>query len=396
MIELREVLAAQAEGAPSYDVADAVLRGARRRHRIRRALPAVAAAAVLALVTPVIVSVVTGPSVPVVAADRPAGHGTIPWLPEKLSPGMDTPVPLPVSRAVGPAALVWLPCEEQCAPRLVTSDGDQYALPMYRGVGFERTALSPDGKWLSYLDSDGSFKLRDLSGTRTLRLANRRVIGWSPDSRWAAVTTEIGRPPLELLRLPEDKGAVIVQPSGEQRGLAGLTTAGEAVFGASRAGEVGDPISLRVTERNGASRLIEVTTDGKPWESEELTQRTVFDADGGTVLLQEVAVTGRIGVPADLLRIDLSDGSVLGRIRLPEPDPGEQPRTLPDGGETGGGGGESRGLLAAGPGGALLAHVVGSRTVAVESVDLTTGERRVVCTIAGGALWITIRGETMD
>jgi hypothetical protein len=40
--------------------------------------------------------------------------------------------------------------------------------------------------------------------------------------------------------------------------------------------------------------------------------------------------------------------------------------------------------------------VVGSRTVVVESVDLTTGERRVVCTIADGALWITIRGETMD
>lgn len=405
MIELREVFEAEAAGVPSYDVAGEVLRGARRRRRIRRVVPVAAAVVALAVAVPVVASAVSGARVPIVAGDGAAIEGTLPWLPKRLDPSGPEPAPLPADRAVGPGALVWVPCRDTCAPRLVTADGTQYTLPIFRsrnGATPERSRLSPDGRWLSYPNADGSYTLRDLTGVQAVSTGSRHAVGWSADGQWAALTAD-----------PSDRGAEVVLrpdahddqqllpteqyhgqpslPADERRSLAGLTNAGDAVFGPPQAHEIGGPVVLRVTDRTGVSRTVAVATDGVLRPDEEVADQAVIASDGATVLLQVISVAGRIGTPGDLLRVDLADGAVLGRIRLPAPTTGTFVTGSPD---TGPSGGEHRTLVGSVAEGALLMHWRGDRPDQIELLDPATGRRQVVCTMVGPpATWIALRGQ---
>jgi hypothetical protein len=89
--------------------------------------------------------------------------------------------PLPADRPVGPASLVVRDADLTGA-RIVMPNGAQWTV----SAG-EPVTLSPDGRWLGYLDG-ANFVFRDLASTEVRNVAGfkgpRPDRSWSPNGRW--------------------------------------------------------------------------------------------------------------------------------------------------------------------------------------------------------------------
>ncbi|GFJ93243.1 hypothetical protein Prum_068850 [Phytohabitans rumicis] len=185
MTGLREHFATQADQAKYYDVANSVIRVARRRQRLVRLAPVgVAVAAVLAVVAAwaPLAGGSGGGGLPGIDAAGPADTLDVDWIPERWDVPDSAP-PLPADRPVGAGALVHAPCatlDESCRTFfLLTRDGAQYKVD-----GGGRASLSPDGRWL-VSGRDSARTLRDLTGTMSRPLPDGTVVAWSPTAGWS-------------------------------------------------------------------------------------------------------------------------------------------------------------------------------------------------------------------
>ncbi|SCF37550.1 hypothetical protein GA0074695_6274 [Micromonospora viridifaciens] len=397
MNELRELFHTKAAEVPCYDVGGQVLRAARRRRRVVRGVPVAALAGVLAVVGVVAATGPFGGSVPIVAADRPAVAVSLPWLPAIVGEDDGEAVPLPTDRAVGAGSVLYGRCAPPCAPRLVTEDGREYELPgpEAKSPAAPRVpTLSPDGRWLSYPDAGGRYVLRDLTDVRTVPTGTRRVIGWSADSRWAALADATDEDVTALLSPGDAREVPMTLPTDEQRPLAGLTRDGGAVFGTTEARADDAPVELRMIDANGATRTARVDTSDLLGPDRELSGFPVLAADGTTVLFQVMRMRDGLASPGDVVRVDLADGSVDARFRLPVGDADVRPGQAVGGHETGPSGGQHRQLVSALAEGAVLVHWQGALPYAVEVLDLRSGDREAITRVADGVVWLRVRGQT--
>ncbi|MEU3453783.1 hypothetical protein ABZ671_09290 [Micromonospora sp. NPDC006766] len=397
MNDLQELLHTTAAEVPCYDVGGQVLRAARRRRRMVRVAPVAALAGVLAVVGVVATTAPSGGDVPIVAADRPALAASLPWLPATVGKADGKATPLPADRAVGAGSVLYARCNLPCAPRLVTEDSREYELPgpeTMPPAAPRVPTLSPDGRWLSYPDAEGRYVLRDLTDVRTVPTGARRVVGWSADSRWAALADASGEDVTALLSPADAREVPVTLPADEQRRLAGVTRDGAAVFGPTSARADDDPYDLRIIDATGATHTVRIDTSDLLGPDMELSDVSALTADGTTVLFQVMRWRDRLALPGDLVRVDLTDGSVRARLRLPVDRTDVRPTRAVDGHETGPTGGRFRVLVAAFTEGAVLVHYQGPPPHAVEMLDLHTGDRAVITNVADGVVWLRVRGQT--
>ncbi|SBT54450.1 hypothetical protein [Micromonospora narathiwatensis] len=398
MNELRELLHTKAAEVPCYDVGGQVLRAARRRRRVVLGAPVATLAGVLAVVGVVAATAPFGGDVPIVAADRPALAVSLPWLPATVGEDDGKAAPLPTNRGVGAGSVLYARCALPCAPRLITEDGREYELPgpeTMPPAAPRVPTLSPDGRWLSYPDAGGRYVLRDLTDARTVPTGTRRVVGWSADSRWAALADADDEDVTALLSAADAREVPVTLPADEQRPLAGLTRDGGVVFGPTEARANDAPVDLRIIDAAGATRTVRVDTSDLFGPDEELSGGPVLAADGTTVLFQVMRVRDGLAAPGDLVRVDLADGSVRARFRLPVGDADVRPGRTDGGHETGPTGGQHRSLVSALAEGAVLVHYQGPPPHAVEVLDLRSGDREVITSVADGVVWLRVRGQTV-
>ncbi|WP_436688135.1 hypothetical protein [Micromonospora sp. URMC 106] len=332
---------------------------------------------------------------PIVAADRPPVAVSLPWLPGIVGKDGGQVEPLPTDRPVGTGSVLYARCATPCGPRLVTEDGREYQLP---GLETEPQTprvptLSPDGRWLSYPDASGRYVLRDLTDVQTVSTGARRVMGWSADSRWAALADASDQAVTTLLAPAEGREVAVTLPADEKRPLAGLTDDGVAVFGTTEARADDAPVELRVIEAAGATRTVRVDTSDLLGPNKELSGFPVLAADGATVLFQVMRWRNGLASPGDVVSVDLADGSVQARFRLPVGDADVRPGQASGGHETGPSGGQHRQLVSALADGAVLVHWQGARPHAVEVLDLRTGDRQAITRVADGVVWLRVRGQ---
>lgn len=397
MNDLRELFHTTAAEVPCYDVGGQVLRAARRRRRVVRAAPVAALAGVLAVVGVVVATAPSGGDVPIVAADRPAVAVSLPWLPAAVGKHDGKGTPLPVDRDVGAGSVLYARCALPCAPRLVTEDGREYELPgpaTMPPAAPRVPTLSPDGRWLSYPDAEGRYVLRDLTDVRTVPTGTRRVVGWSADSRWAALADASDENVSALLSPADAREVTVTLPAGERRPLAGLTGDGVAVFGPTKARADDDPFELRIIDTTGATRKVRIDTSDLLGPDQELSGSPMLAADETSVLFQVMHVRNGLASPWDVVRVDLTDGSVRARFRLPVPDADVRPGRAVGGDEWAPLGGQSRVLESAIAEGAVLVHYQGPAPHAVEVLDLRSGDREVITNVADGVNWLLVRGQT--
>ncbi|MEJ3742983.1 hypothetical protein WEI85_06820 [Actinomycetes bacterium KLBMP 9797] len=402
MPELRTIFAHEAADVPTYDVGAKVLRAARRRRRLRTTVTAATAlAAVLGGGGLFVTLRSASPAADMIAADRPATVSSVAWLPSSVDMTVPEPPLLPLDRAVGRGALIYKTCDLPCPARLVTEDGTQYALPRVAQMPPtipRRATLSPDGRWLSYPDAQGNYLLRDLTGTKTLPTGNRRATGWSADSAWVGVADASSEDGVEALAPPATNAAARPLPADDTRPLAGLTTDGAAVFGGAEAHEDGNPrIDLYVVDDSGAGRSVPVDVKGQVGSTEDLHSGTLIrTVDDDTVLVQLLewsdSKQGRTSIAGDLLHIDAASGEVLARIRLPEPI---NTTTVTGESATTAKGQAFRTLAAVVPDGVLLKVFRDGAPVAVELLDLASGDRSTIATFANSvATEVLLPGES--
>ncbi|MEU8259085.1 hypothetical protein AB0C02_00460 [Micromonospora sp. NPDC048999] len=397
MNDLRELFHTTAAEVPCYDVGGQVLRAARRRRRVVQGAPVAALAGVLAVIGVVAATAPSGGDVPIVAADRPALAVPLPWLPATVGRDDGKATPLPTDRAVGAGSVLYGRCARSCAPRLVTEDGRVYELP---GPGPKSATaprvptLSPDGRWLSYPDAEGRYVLRDLTAVRMLPTGTRRVVGWSADSRWAALADASYEDVTALLSPADAREVPVTLPAGERRPLAGVTRDGAAVFGPTGTRADGDPFELRIIDATGATRNVRIDTSDLLGPDKELSGFPVLAADETSVLFQVMHVRHALASPWDVVRVDLTDGSVRARFRLPVPDADVRSGRAVGGDEWAPLGGQSRELVSAIAEGAVLVHYWGPAPHAVEVLDLRSGDREVITDVADGVEWLLVRGQT--
>src|SRR5690349_9892376 len=138
MNALRDLLIEVAEEAKLYDGTDKAIQRVRRRRRLVRLAPLIAAAAVVVALLAVSVPLLRGGS------DESLPIASVSWLPERLTPAKN-PESLPTDRAVGKGSLVYFPtvvgADDPGYYVLLTVDGRHYRLP-------GQSSLSPDGRWL--------------------------------------------------------------------------------------------------------------------------------------------------------------------------------------------------------------------------------------------------------
>lgn len=382
MPELRAILADEAADVPAYDVGATVLRAARRQRRWRTSLTAAAIVAAVLGGGGLFVTLRSGgPAADVVAADRPATAHSVPWLPATVDTTVPEPPLLPLDRAVGRGALIYQRCN-LCPARLVTEDGNQYALRKFSQVPptvTRRATLSPDGRWLSYPDAAGNYLLRDLTGTQTVPLGSRRATGWSADSAWVGVADASSERGVEAIAPPTTTAAARPLPANDGRPLAGMTSTGGAVFGTSQAGyQIGDTaVSLYLVDENGSGRSVPITLSGQITGKDDPHTQLVRTVDDGTVVWQLMRqVNDNEQAPGDLLRIDTETGEVVARIRLPEPTA------------------SFRTLAGVVPDGVLLTVFRDGHPAGIELLDLDTGDRSTVTTLTGDTIGVVVRGES--
>lgn len=401
MSDLRTVLAREAENVPLYDVGPKVLRAARRRRRWRTGGVAVAVVVALAGLAGIVVALrPAGLPAGVVVADRPPTAMSLPWLPATIDTTLaEPPPPLPVDRGVGPGALVYQPCSLPCSARLVTEDGKQYALPAITRMppaAPRKATLSPDGRWLSYPDAEGEYLLRDLTGTRTVPLGNRRATGWSAGTHWVGLADARTEDGVEVIVPPADGATPRPLPAGEARPLAGLTTDGAAVFGGTESYADGDPVDLRLVDKTGTGRAVPINADDWMKDSENLRSGTLIrTVDDDSVLVQLMVESGvgpgATATPGDLLHIDTTSGEVLARLRLPRPG---STTTVNGESATTARGDVFRALAGTVPDGILLKVIRDGSPAAIELLDLGTGDRSTVATLTGKVVDVAVRGES--
>ncbi len=184
MSRFRALLDEVADQANLYDVTDRAVAVARRRRRLQHAIPAVTAAVVLSIVA-------ATAWVPRHHSGPAPATGAMAWLPEKITVPSQAP-PLP-STPVGRGALIYDAVGESTASALlVTTTGRQYRLSDVRAnlpfIVFGSGSLSPDGRWLVYMDRSGTPYLRNLTGTTRRALpAQPTGLAWSADGHWFAM-----------------------------------------------------------------------------------------------------------------------------------------------------------------------------------------------------------------
>jgi hypothetical protein len=150
MTSLKDMLVEAADDARVYDMTDRAVRVVKRRRTMTRLVPVAAALLVVA---------------GLVGIGRPfSGDGggqqpsaAVDGLPQRLIPEKSPPM-LPEDRGVGPARLAFSAAGRSV---LLTEDDRQY-----RVDGLSVGGLSPDGRWMLVVRSDGGWVLRELTGTR--------------------------------------------------------------------------------------------------------------------------------------------------------------------------------------------------------------------------------------
>jgi hypothetical protein len=396
---LREHFADLADQAKQYDVTETVVRRARRRRHLERLAPA-AAGVVLLVGALAWGSAARGPAptetsaLPVVDAAGEAVRRGVDRLPPIFSVSLPEP-DLPVDHGVGRAALVYHDGDRPYQAVLLP-DGSAYRAP------HAVSSLSPDGRWLAY-GPEGDLRLRDLTGTAELRLGAVSPIGWSPDGASVLLQSAVpdaGNPdrvevleprtgerhtipvhdpdiwaPIGLL----SSGDLLLSPRGARPGPADPSpdsTPGPAP-------ELGQP-TWGPGQRPGAFLAVADAVTGEqrglpvaaPAERDEIGSGPAMPAlpvpGRDTVLIQLLHRTGSQGgvasyLDGDLLEVSADTGEAVRRIRLPEPS-AERELTM----------------VTAGRDGVLLVRHDGSDPAELELLDIDSGTRRIVTTLAPG------------
>lgn len=205
MTELRTLLDAAAEAAPTDGInrAERAVTTARRVRKIR--VVAVAVAAVAA----VLAGGVVVPLASRLGAVEPAGPGDVPGLPEQIYPvplnapsvGEGSALGQPAAFLLGgvPSAAGWFG-ESCCQMAVVGASTDEYAfldipeMTEVAGGGALNARLSPDGRAIAYATADGVRLLNLVDGSgRTLDAPQGwhvwSVLAWSGDGTRLAVAT---------------------------------------------------------------------------------------------------------------------------------------------------------------------------------------------------------------
>lgn len=388
MNELKQLFDDIGVQAKSYQVADRAWSAARRRRYLVRAAPVAVAAMVVVIAVAATVlpfraddrrPQVTPAEIPTHPADRQAEHGSLDWLPGRLSYPATAPEVLPRDRGVGPGAMVFGGERRGAEAKiLVTSAGAMYQIPL---TGDPDVSLSPDGRWLAASQPDrGALVLRDLTGTAEHRFPgiDWKVRAWSHDGRYAVIAgdSRVVAP----LRVDLTTGEQRAVRGGTARWNAvGLLPSGEVFFvdvpgqpspGAATSGR--DRVERfawhAVDPATGQRRSGEIDAVGAVAATESLmTNTAVLDPAGRTLL---VPVWGGGPLTTALLAIDLTAGRPAARYNL-----------NPGGAEAG------AFVLAAYRAEGIIVYRYTEQKQEVHVVDPATGQRTTVCESPVVGIW---------
>lgn len=256
---------------------------------------------------------------------------------------------LPAGHAVGTGVRVGGWCAgSSCWPVLTTADGQRYRLPTSPATRAEwrnGTRLSPDGRWVSYVRR-GAVELRDLAGTRLIRVPESGVLGapsaWSSNGRWVVVT---GAPIVRghgLTRVDLRTGRMDAFDPAAVPGAhlwrgnqdpSGVLPSGEVAFGAPGAAPPGTPGRQRWRPGPGVYRMVDpragrVTRtvhvdDAVTWGAQRHGGRRVWGDAGDSVSRLAVspdgrraALTGQVDGGPLVRIVDLATGHVVHTVGL--------------------------------------------------------------------------------
>ncbi|MEV0560869.1 hypothetical protein [Dactylosporangium sp. NPDC050588] len=376
MMSLKDALVDAADDARVYDVTDRAVRVVQRRRTLTRLVPVAAALLVVAGLVGVAWPLSDGGGQePSTAADG---------LPRQLTLDRSAPV-LPEDRGVGPAALAFAYDDgDQGRWALLAADGRQYKVDGLRVDG-----MSPDGRWLLVLRSEGSWVLRDLTGTARQEFAGVDTsagASWSPDSRRLVVQTSSrsgvtytvdlttgarGTAPPDL---PRTARVCAVRNSGELL----LCPLPESSFSGLR---LADGTTGRIVRDIPTTDLGLRPTETVP----ESFGAPILDTDDRTLFMRthDAADPGSaVGQNTFLVGFDLETGRLTHRYPLPDDIPGAQ---RPANGGFEHGQPDARYVLGVHPEGPLLLHLAPSGTdpfhvgsVTIELIARDTGTLRTV------------------
>ncbi|GIF45662.1 hypothetical protein DFJ67_0704 [Asanoa ferruginea] len=407
MTALKGLLGEIAEQANLYDSTERAIVVAQRRRRLTRIAPVAAA---LALVVGV-----GGVWLPLRPDSDTAVLGPAPtadWLPRTLELPRADPPPLPTDRGVAPASLSYIPANppDSTGEILVTEDGKQYTVIPRADKRTHIGGISPDGRWLVTVRNGYEVQLRDLTGTDERVVARIEGVGevkWSSDGRWLAIhvaRTSVGPDATEPGNEQVINRALLIDmSSGDRRELSISNSPDTVITAVLPSGDLvvrditeGSIVEARVLDQAGHQRrriAVDVrakltAAERQPQTADHVNVEQTLLPDGHTLLVrtyrERAATNGQpfmIPVPDDVLAIDLDSAVVTRRYAMPDPDP-VQPNI--DGlSDTAC---DCRAAAGPLPGGMLFFHNGRQGTggpTALELLDLSTGQLRVVTTIAG-------------
>ncbi|WP_433041643.1 hypothetical protein [Dactylosporangium sp. CS-033363] len=361
MTGLRQLLAEEAGEARTYDVTDRAVRVVKRRQLVTRLVPVAAALLVVAGLLAV--------GLPFGGHDGPDPAPVAAGLPARLVAEASPPV-LPGEHGAGRAALAY---SGDAGWVVVMTDGRQY-----RVDGLRVDGISPDGRWLLVARSDGTWVLRDLTGTARQEFggggngATTAGPHWSPDGR--RLVLQVGVTYLVDLAaggsratVPLDDRVCAVRNSGMlvlcPAPLAGLRLA--------------DGTTGRVLRDIPAAELGLRPTESVPAD----LATPMLGPDDRTLFIGTRDTAGRY-----LVGFDLDAGRLSERYPLPDAIPAAE-RSLNGGVEYGQP--DERYLIGIHPDGPLLLHVTPSRsdpytagTVSIELIAKDTGALTTVTQVS--------------
>ncbi|MEV4509120.1 hypothetical protein AB0K00_09220 [Dactylosporangium sp. NPDC049525] len=386
MTGLRDLLIEAAEDARDYDVTDRAVRVVRRQRMTARLVPVAAALLVVAGLLAVGVPFGGGGD----QDPLPAAAG----LPARLIPQASPPT-LPEDRGVGRAALAYLRGDsdgDENSWVLVTADGSQY-----RVNGLRVDGMSPDGRWLLVLRSDGTKVLRDLAGTARHEFAGGDPSSgarWSPDSRRLVVQIEhrTAAPSSVVTYLVDlatgARATVPLDPTSPDR-VCAVRNSGVLVLCPSPESSFS---GLRLADGTTGQVIRDIPSANlglRPTEAEFGTpvlgpdDHTLFISTGAMITPGSTAAAAAGGQQRFLVGFDIDTGRLTERYPLPDQIPGAQ-RSATNGGVEYGQP-DARYLLGIHADGPLLLHIAPSRSdpftagaVSIELVARDTGALRTV------------------
>ncbi|GIF96792.1 hypothetical protein Cci01nite_18860 [Catellatospora citrea] len=321
---LRRALPLFAEQAGQYADAGAAVATAGRRRARRTA--AVAALALIPFVLGLLVVYtslgpapvpppVTGtPSPTVTAGPSPATPAGAPPLPTSVPAAGATLPDLPADRGVGRASLIRAHRFDDGGTTLqiaATSGWYQLRIP----VDSPELLLSPDGRWLAWIDHDQQAVMRDLTGTDQQRLPGR-PLAWSPTGNWLVVQAHNSARP-QLVPLAEGKARQLAA-TNRWNNVKGVLDSGEVLRGTdARPGRTGFPLAIEDPVTGRTRRIdVELATLLKPDEHAlGIGNLPVIVPLTGSTAAVQIEYQNNATVVA-YIEFSLEDGAALRRIDL--------------------------------------------------------------------------------